>query len=305
VGIATDPVFGPVVNFGAGGVAVERLADHAVALPPLNAVLAEDLIDRTRVAKLLEAYGNVPAANREAIVDVLLRISELACRLPWVAELDVNPLLVDASGAIALDARVVIDPSRSAHDARWSHLAIHPYPVHLERPAVLRSGSTVHVRPIRPEDAALEEAFLASLSDEARYGRFHHAARYMSAVDIARFTQLDYDRDLALVALDTAGPGEQFTGVARYVREADPRRAEFAIVIRDDWQGKGLGSLLMQRLEEAAHGAGIDEIAGRVLASNRSMLALMQSRGYRLQAMPGESPGLVMATCSLPRKESA
>jgi acetyltransferase len=127
----------------------------------------------------------------------------------------------------------------------------------------------------------------------------------VSPTDIARFTQIDYDRDLALAALAPTPEGEEFIGVVRYVREADLRRAEFAIVIRDDWQGKGLGSLLMQRLEEAAHSAGIGEIAGRVLSANRSMLALMRSRGYRLDTVPGESPALVMATYPLPRKECA
>ena len=284
VGVSTDPVFGPVITFGSGGVAVELLRDTAVALPPLNDRLARDLISRTRVAKLLDAYRNVPAANREAIVEVLLRVSDLVCELPWIAEMDVNPLLVDAGGAIVLDARIVIDPARPARDARWSHLAIHPYPAHLEHAEPLGDGATVLVRPIRPEDAALEAAFITGLSGESRYRRFLSASRQTAPETIARFTQVDYDRDLALVAVAEGS----IVGVARYVREADPRRAEFALVIADRWQDRGLGTLLMNRLEHAAHDAGIERLNGIVLASNPPMLALVHRLGYAISPIEGD-----------------
>jgi acetyltransferase len=284
VGVSTDPVFGPVITFGSGGVAVELLRDIAVALPPLNDRLARDLVSRTRVAKLLGAYRNVPAANGEAIVGVLLRISDMVCELPWIAEMDVNPLLVDAGGAIALDARIVIDPACPARDARWSHLAIHPYPAQFEHAERLDDGSTVLVRPIRPEDAALEAAFIGGLSGESRYRRFLSASLQTSPETIARFTQVDYDRDLALVAVAEGS----IVGVARYVREADPRRAEFALVVADRWQGRGLGALLMNRLEHAAHEAGIERLDGIVLASNPPMLALVRQLGYEISPIEGD-----------------
>ncbi|QJR14231.1 bifunctional acetate--CoA ligase family protein/GNAT family N-acetyltransferase [Usitatibacter palustris] len=296
VGLATDPVFGPVVTFGAGGVAVALLDDSSVALPPLNERLARELVSRTRVAKLLGAYRNVPAANLEALTDVLLRVSDMACELPWIAEMDLNPLLVDARGVIALDARVVIDPTHPARDARWSHLAIHPYPSYLEHAGALRDATPVRLRPIRPEDAVLEARFIEGLSHQARYFRFLSAGGHASPEAIARFTQVDYERDLALVALHTDKDGnEAIIGVARYARESIPEHAEFAVVIADRWQGKGLGSMLMARLEEAARHAGIERMRGFVLAGNGTMLALMRARGYELRTFPGDTT-LVEAT---------
>lgn len=301
VGVSTDPVFGPVISFGAGGVAVELLDDTAVALPPLDAGLARDLVARTRVAKLLRAYRNVPAADEAAVIDVLLRVSDMVCELPWLAEMDINPLLTGAEGAMVLDARVVIDPSRPARDALWSHLAIHPYPAHLERAAALRDGTQVRLRAIRPEDGAAEAAFIAGLSDESRYRRFLSASRQDSAESVARFTNVDYDRDLALVAA-TPAPGEAIVGVARYVREADPARAEFAVVVADAWQARGVASLLMAELEARAREAGIERLAGIVLAGNRPMLDLMRRRGYRSSPV-ADDPSLLEFTLVLQRKE--
>ncbi|APV52067.1 hypothetical protein BWI17_21785 [Betaproteobacteria bacterium GR16-43] len=303
LGLSTDPVFGPVITFGAGGVAVELVRDTAVALPPLNARLARELVARTRVAKLLGAYRNVPAANEAALINALLCVSDIACELPWVAELDMNPLLLDDGGVIALDARVVIDPARPARDARWSHLAIHPYPTQLEAVAATRDGHPVHLRPIRPEDAVLEADFLNGLSSQTRYRRFLSASHQDSPQAIARFTQVDYDRDLALVAVDRAPDGaETIVGVARYVREPDPRAAEFALVVADRWQGRGVGTLLMAALEAAALQSGIANLAGIVLANNEPMLTLMRSRGYRL-CENREEPATIEASLSLPRKE--
>lgn len=303
VGVTTDPVFGPVITFGAGGVAVELLRDSAVALPPLNERLAQDLIVRTRVAKLIGAYRNVPAASTAALVDVLLRVSDIVCELPWIAEMDINPLLVDADGAIALDARIVIDPARPARDATWSHLAIHPYPSHLEHAGTLHDGTPIRLRPIRPEDAAMEAAFIGALSDESRYRRFLSVSPQVSPEIIARFTQVDYDRDMALVAVHGEGPGAQIVAVARYVRGPDPEIAEFAIVVADGWQGRGLGSLLMQQLEQCAHEAGVRHLDGLVLASNTPMLALMRARRYDCRSIPGDST-VIEASTPLPRKDT-
>ncbi len=172
IGVMTDPSFGPAISFGSGGVAVELLRDNAIGLPPLNVRLAGDLIDRTRAARLLGAYRNVPAANREALIDVLLRVSDIVCALPWIAEMDINPLLLDPTGAVALDARIIVDPARRHLDSRYSHLAIHPYPEALEAVERLRDGTDVTIRPIRPEDAEMETAFITELSDESRYLRF-------------------------------------------------------------------------------------------------------------------------------------
>lgn len=292
IGVMTDPAFGPVISFGSGGVAVELLRDNAIGLPPLNVRLAGDLVDRTRAARLLGAYRNVPAANRDALFDVLLRVSDLICALPWVAEMDINPLLLDPTGAVALDARVVIDPNRRHLDSRYSHLAIHPYPEALEAVERLRDGTEVTIRPIRPEDAERETAFITELSDEARYMRFLSIVRHVTPEMVARFTQIDYDREMALIATRKEGDGESIIGVARYVRDPNPASAEFAVVIADRAQRKGLASKLMGRLMAHARFAGIERLRGLVLASNDSMLELMDRLGFEPFPVP-DDPSLV------------
>jgi acetyltransferase len=301
VGLTTDPVFGPVVTFGSGGVAVELLRDHAVALPPLNLRLAEDLVSRTRVARLLAAYRNVPAANRDAVLDTLLKVSDMACELPWIAEMDMNPLLVDESGAIALDARIVIDPARPARDAAWSHLSVHPYPADLETTEELRDGSRVLLRPIRPEDGTMETAFITELSDESRYRRFLSLVRHVTPEMVARFTQIDYDREMALIAVPVRnGEPDSIVGVARYVRNADPANAEFAVVTADRWHGRGLATHLMKRLMACARDAGVLELRGMVLANNAPMLALMRDLGFAIASV-ADDPHTVTATKVLGR----
>ena len=296
LGVKTDPVFGPAIIFGSGGVAVELLRDSAVALPPLNGLLASDLVDRTRAARLLDAYRNVPAANRPALIDAILRVSDMVCELPWISELDVNPLLVDDKGAMALDARVIIDFSRPHRDQRYSHLAIHPYPADLERVERLNDGTAVLLRPIRPEDAPMHAAFIAGLSEESRYLRFFAPIREATPEMIARLTQIDYDRDMALVAVSNGGPGrERIIAAARYARDPDPRTAEFAIVVADEWQGRGLATRLMQRLMQHARLVGIEDLSGPVIARNSNMLELMQHLGFKTAAMPDDGT-LVVAS---------
>jgi len=293
IGVTTDPAFGPAISFGSGGVAVELLRDNAVGLPPLNVGLANDLVDRTRAARLLGDYRNVPAASRPALVDALLRVSDMVCALPWVREMDLNPLLVDPDGAVALDARVVLDPSRLRLDSRYSHLAIHPYPAALEAIERLRDGSEVRLRPIRPEDAEMETAFITELSDESRYLRFLSLVRHVTPEMVARFTQIDYDREMALIASRREDDGrEAIVGVARYVRDPNPASAEFAIVIADRMQRKGLASKLMGRLMAHARYAGIVRLRGLVLGSNASMLELMSRLGFEVFPVP-DDPSLV------------
>ena len=302
VGVARDPVFGQVMSFGAGGVAVELLKDNAVALPPLNARLAEDLIARTRIARLLGAYRHIPAADHGAIIDVLLRVSDMVCALPWIMEMDINPLSVDERGASALDARVVIDPARLHTDAeradaqrrRYAHLAIHPYPSRLETGETLPDGTAVRLRPVRPEDAAIEQAFVAALSDQSRYMRFFNPTKSLPPRLLARLTQLDYEREMALLSFD----GEAMTGVARYSPLRDGSSCEFAVTVADAWQGRGLGSLLMRRLIEAARGAGYASMLGTVLSTNHPMHGLMARLGF-VASRSEEDPSLTEFTLQL------
>jgi acetyltransferase len=276
-GVATDAVFGPVISFGAGGVSVEAVRDSAVALPPLNRALARELMARTRVHRVLVAYRNVPAADLESLAAILVGVSRMTCSLPWLKEMDLNPVLAHPGGAVIADARVVIDPAQPPRAGpRYPHLAIHPYPVEMEGEIRLRDGRAVAVRPIRPEDAAREQRFLDRLSDKSRYQRFMQYVKQLPPHMLARFTQLDYDRELALVALWE----DEFIAVGRYAPNPDGRTAEFALTVSDAWQGRGLGHALLKRLCAAARAAGYSALYGHILDANRDMLELAAHLGF-------------------------
>jgi acetyltransferase len=288
VGILRDRIFGPAIVFGAGGIAVEVAHDRAVGLAPLNEALADDLIAGTRVAKMLAAFRHLPAVARPALIDVLLRVSEIACEIPEIEELDINPLVADEDGVVALDARVVLRRV-SADAAPYAHLAIRPYPAHLEARVRLADGAALLLRPIRPDDAGLEMEFVDGLSPESRRLRFQSALSSLTPAMVARFTQIDYDREMALVAVAEEGGREREAAVARYVRLPDGRTCEYAIVVADAWQGRGLGTLVMRRLIAIASEAGLDTMVGQVLASNRAMLDLCRSLGFSIEADPRDS----------------
>jgi acetyltransferase len=279
VGAVRDPVFGPAITFGAGGTAVEIHRDRAVALPPLNAYLVADMIRGTRVAKLLGAFRQLPPVDRAALEAVLLRVSELVCELPALEALDINPLIADETGAIAVDARVVLRAAPPQRE-RYGDLAIHPYPAYLEtewRPA---AGPAVTLRPIRPEDAAIEQAFVQRLSPESRHFRFMNMMRELTPLMLARFTQIDYDREMAFVATLDEDGAEREVGVVRYVINPDGESCEFALVVADEWQRRGLGRRMMTLLIDVARKRGLREMMGHVLADNRQMLALCESLGF-------------------------
>ena len=281
VGVSTDPIFGPAITFGAGGLAVEVLRDRAVGLPPLNSVLIDDMIRGTKVAKMLDSFRHLPAIHRLELQAVLLRVSEMACELPELQELDINPLLADEHGVLAIDARVVL--RQSAGLTRYGHLAIHPYPTELEGDLALPGGETLRVRPIRPEDAALEIEFVESLSADARRMRFQSAMRTLTPAMLARFTQIDYDREMALVAIDSSEGRDREVAVARYVKMPDGETAEFAIVVGDAWQDKGLGRRLMQRLADVARSRRLKTLVGFVLAENRGMMEMCSRLGMEFE----------------------
>ncbi|WP_018076357.1 bifunctional acetate--CoA ligase family protein/GNAT family N-acetyltransferase [Thiobacillus denitrificans] len=285
LGMISDPVLGPVIVFGAGGVDVEALQDRAVTLPPLNRYLAHDLIRRTRVATLLGAFRNRPPVDMDALENVLLRLSEMVCELPWLAELDINPLLVDERGALALDARIVIAPRVPTAD-RYGHMAIHPYPAHLLTYWQLPNGNDVVIRPIRPEDAELTQKFVRSLSEETKYFRFMDAVSELSPAMLARLTQIDYTREMALLALAEIDGGEVELGVARYAINPDGESCEFALVVDDVWQKQGIGHKLMDVLMDVARSMGLKTMEGEVLKTNRPMLKLAAGLGFRSEPHP-------------------
>jgi acetyltransferase len=280
VGLARDPTFGPVITFGMGGIAVEVFRDSAVAVPPLNAFLARDLISRTRVARMLDAFRGAPAVDLDKVIEVLLRVSELACEIPAVVELDINPLLADEHGVIALDARVVVTNGPLVADATFSHLAIHPYPRGLTRKVVLKGGESLVLRAIRPEDAEAEKRLIGRLSARTSYLRFHAPVRELTVERLVRYTQIDYDREMAFVAIDASGDHEEIRGISRYTRNPDGTSAEFGVIVEDAWQGRGLGHVLMQALEDTARARGLTQLIGLVLRENDEMGLLMQRRGY-------------------------
>lgn len=272
VGVATDPVFGPVLLFGHGGTDVEAVADQAIALPPLNRVLSQDLISRTRVARLLAGVRGAPPADSDALCDVLLRVAQMAIDLPELVELDINPLLADSDGVLALDARMRLAP---AQDGK-RRLAIVPYPHALEQVQEWRGGPLL-VRPIRPEDAQAHLAFFQRLTPEDVHFRMFDTVRELTPAQLARFTQIDYAREMALIALR---PDGETLGVARLVADPDHVSGEFAVIVRSDLKRQGLGRLLMARLIDYGRDSGLREMVGEALPDNQRLLAMVRALGF-------------------------
>jgi acetyltransferase len=279
VGVIRDPVFGPAIVFGAGGTTVEVHRDRAVALPPLDAFLIDELIRSTRISKLLGAFRHLPPVNLSALESVLLRVSEMVCELPALEELDINPLIVDESGVIAADARIVLRHAAPGQGS-YGHMAIHPYPTQFVREWQLADGPLVTLRPIRPEDAQIEQDFVKGLSDESRYFRFMDTLRELTPRMLVRFTQIDYDREMAFIATIDEEGREVEIGVARYITNPDGETCEFALVVTDAWHRRGLGRRLMELLIEVAQQRGLKEMVGHILANNVSMLELCTGLGF-------------------------
>jgi acetyltransferase len=284
-GAATDPVFGPVIVFGTGGIAVDIVADRALGLPPLNMVLAGDLVRRTRAAKLLAGYRYRPPADLDAVCGVLINIAHMVADIAEIADLDINPLLADHDGVIALDARVRVLPAGPA--APFERLAIRPYPEELEKTVTWR-GRPLTIRPIRPEDGPAHVEFFNRLTPEDIRLRMFVRMRELSPAQLARFTQIDYDREMAFIATVVEADGTPETlGVVRGVTDPDNIRAEFAVTVRSDLKGKGLGTLLMQTLIDYSRAAGTREMVGEALAQNGAILRLAARLGFDNKPMPG------------------
>ncbi|MGZ5853697.1 MAG: bifunctional acetate--CoA ligase family protein/GNAT family N-acetyltransferase [Xanthobacteraceae bacterium] len=285
-GIADDPTFGPVVMFGHGGTAVEAIDDKALALPPLDLMMAHDLIARTRVARLLRAYRNIPAIDQDALALVLVKLSRLAADLPELHELDLNPVLADETGVIALDARVAVRAPSPDLKGR-SRLAVRPYPVEWERDIVLPDNSTIAVRPIRPEDEPLIASFLGRVTQEDLRLRFFATMKEFGHAFIARLTQIDYARAMAFVALDKKT--QDLIGVVRLHSDANYDAGEYAVLVRSDLKGHGLGWKLMEMIIEYARSEGLQRIFGQVLCENATMLRMCRDLGFEITDDPSET----------------
>ncbi len=278
IGATIDRVFGPIILFGQGGTAVELLADRAVALPPLSVPLARALVSRTRISKLLKGWRDTPAADQGAIDSVLLAVSQLLADVPELAELDINPLLVNHEGAIALDARIRVS-ARAPGGAL--NFAIRPYPAELDE-VIEWQGRTLELRPIRPEDEALHTEFLSHLDPEDIRMRVFYSRRTMERSELARLTQIDYTREMAFIAIAPGPDGlPQTQGVVRAMADPDTISAEFGIIIRSELKGGGLGRLLMDKLISYLRANGTQQLEATVLRENRRMLELARLLGFR------------------------
>ncbi len=295
VGASVDPIFGPVLLFGEGGTAVEIVADRAIGLPPLNRVLAHDLVSRTRVAKVLAGYRGRPAADLDAIADALIALSQMQADLPALAELDINPLWADDQGVLALDARIRLSRTPVAGAANF---AILPYPVELEETADWNDRHLT-IRPVRPEDEALHRAFIEHVEPQDLRLRFFSSRRELPRTELARLVQVDYAREMAFIAIDTGADGApQTLGVVRAVCDPDNVDAEFAILVRTDLKGHGLGALLMRKMIRYLRTHGTRRMIGYVLAENEPMRALVHALGFKAVSRTAE-PGAVFYTLEL------
>jgi acetyltransferase len=276
VGASIDPVFGPVILFGQGGTAVEVIADHAVALPPLNVPLARALVESTRVARLLKGFRDTPPVDAAALHGVLVAVSQLLAVLPEVAELDINPLVVDPNGAIALDARI-----RVARDAPGGaeRFAIRPYPGQWVE-TLEWHGETLTVRPIRPEDEAQHLEFLRHLDPEDIRMRVFYSRRSIERSELARLTQIDYDREMAFIATEHGLDGERTLGAVRAIVDPDNHNAEFGIIVRSDLKRAGLGRLLLTRMIDYLRQHGTRCLVSTVLGENERMRRLAHELGF-------------------------
>ncbi len=278
--LGDDAVFGPLLGFGLGGSAGALLGESVVDLPPLNLPLAHALIARSRIAPLLGAFREFPPANSDAIAETLVRVSQLVVDFPEIATLRIDPLFVDGEGVLVGDAGLTLRPAGHA-----AELAIPPYPAELEE-TWTAGGETLLIRPIRPEDAEAHGAFFQRLSPEDIRYRFFSPMRTLAAEQMARMTQIDYQREIAFIAVrPTTG---ETVAVARLVRELDENSSEFAIIVQPDMKGKGLAAHLMRRLIGWARGQGMTEITGQILADNAPMLAFVRHLGFSLHRLPGE-----------------
>ncbi len=283
VGVARDPAFGPVLRFGRG-TAAGLAGEPVVTLPPLNTAIIQTLVRTSRIAPVFTAGGGMTAPEVAAFERTLWALSEVVSELPEIRELEISPLVVAGSEVYAAGARVRIAPP-APEDGRYGHMAIHPYPSDIGARWELPGGETVTVRPIRPEDAEMEASFVRNLSDNARHFRFMTGVKELTREMLIRFTQIDYDRELALVGLVERGGKETQIAVARYVK-ADPESAHISVVVADEWQGKGIGGRLLEMLLEAARARGIVRMGGEVLADNTKVRSVLARLGFTFHRDP-------------------
>jgi acetyltransferase len=288
LGTKKDPTFGSAILVGMGGVAAELFRDRALGLPPLNERLAWRMLTSLRSWPLLEGYRGRPGANLEQLLETLIRFSYMVAELPEIRELDINPLLVTPKEVVALDARIAVDEEvvRSPDLKPYSHLVIRPYPESYVREKTLPDGTSVLLRPIRPEDEPLWSALLESTSNESLLSRFRQLVRRSHEL-AARFCFIDYDREMAIVAEVSQAGERELVGVGRLVADPDHRTAEYAVLVTDRWQGRGLGALLTEYCLDLAPAWGVKEIVAYTTAVNIRALRIFRKLGFQIEGKDG------------------
>ena len=284
IGAKTDPDFGPVILFGMGGVLTEVFRDTSMGLPPLNRLLARQMIEETKISKVLKGFRNFKPVTISLLEEMLIRTGRLVTDFPEIIELDINPLMIKNGNITAVDARVLIGVPRTPSPM---HLIISSYPWQYERKEIATNGQEFFIRPIRPSDADLLIDHFYSLSPRSVYMRFFSPVKQLSKIMLIKLTQIDYDREIALVALMGKGQDKKIVGVCRIILEPDKTLGEFAMAISDEWQGKGIGSSLLKLCLKAAHSMGIKRIMGIVLAENIQMQQLGRKMGFCVKRHPG------------------
>jgi acetyltransferase len=298
LGAKKDPTFGAVLMVGMGGVAAEVFKDRALGLPPLNERLARYMLESLRSWPLLCGYRGRPGVDMDKLIEILMRFSYLIADYPEIKEIDINPLLVTPDDVIALDARVIIDRSLVGQAVRaHSHLAISPYPEYLRRESKLKDGTPIILRAIRPEDEPMWHEMIKSTSPESLRFRFRHVVKSISHEGATPYTVIDYDRDMAIVAILDDGETKKMLGVGRMVGGADPETAEYAVLVADPWQSQGLGLQFTDFLIEIARDRGLKRLVAETTKDNASMLAVFRKRGFELRTAAEED--VVLATKQL------
>ena len=294
IGVATDPVFGPAIMLR--DASAGSLTPQGLMLPPLNRRLALDLVAQAHALPRRVAHDTEVDARHEALAHLVTQVSTLVCALPWLRALELRPVVVVDGRALVTGARAVVDARRKPQPG-YRHMAIHPYPAELVADVALRDGTMITLRPIRPEDAELERAFVHGLSEQTRFYRFFYQLQELTPAMLARFTQVDYHRELALVAVAREGKlgkeQEAFVGVARYIANPDGESAEFAVVVADAWQGHGVARTLMERLIDAARRRGLARLEGTVLRANHTMIKFVTALGFHVRDDPEDGEQVI------------
>jgi acetyltransferase len=298
LGAKKDPVFGSVILLGFGGVTAEVWQDRVLGLPPLTEKLADNMINSLRSRPLLEGWRGSPPADRAKLIETMVRFSYLIADSPNIAELDINPLLVGDDGAIALDARVMTDDAPIDADDRYGHLAIRPYSADLEKQVTVEQGLPILLRPIRPADEPAWQDLVDRCSPETLHARFFHRLGRTTHSLAARYCAIDYDREIALVAMTEDGGEEKMIGVCRLSREHDPSKAEYAVLVEDAYQQRGIGAALTEHALQIARRWEVTELHGATQGPNRRMVGLFSKFGFETRTDP-DNPEITLATLNL------